>query len=66
MAFAVYDKVEKRIIKDSDELEEMKILQRPDGKLVKAERCYGSHHTTWVAYLDVSHRFAVLNKVGCG
>jgi len=65
MAFAVYDKIAKRIIKDPDELMEMKVLQLPNGRLVIPERLYG-HQTSYVAYVDVSHRYAPLHKVGCG
>lgn len=66
MAFAVYDKKAKKIIKNPDALRELKILQRPDGVLVAPERLYGAHQTNWVAHVDVSHRYAVLNKIGCG
>lgn len=66
MAFAVYDKIAKKIIKDEDKLKEMKILMRPDGVLVASAVLYGSHQSRWTAYVDVSHRFAALHKVGCG
>jgi len=68
MAFGVMDKRQGKYgkILTQEQIEVLGFRQRPNGILEAPQRCYGSHQSTWIAYVNVSDRYAVLNKVGCG
>ena len=71
MSFCLYDRVEKRIVREK-EAEKTMLLMTATGKIVVVPRIYvydivtGFDRSKELSLIDVSERYGILHKIGNG